>query len=430
MPKARTVLENVLGSAISASLPILSRIPDAQMLRMMTPLPVEASTKRELATRNASFLNVLRHLESRRETLVAKERIKSYIINPVIVSHARRATLRRLNGIAGLSSVIITPAVECNLDCRLCYNKHHADMTGQLSLETMDRVVKEARALGAYRASIIGGEPLLGWQKISELVRLNPEVLFTIMTNGVLLTDEMVEAFSPLSNVELCFSIDGPREINDELRGADTFDRVLDAMDLYRSAGGMVLYSPTITSANFTEVLSDEFVDLMIEKGAYMAYHHNYYLVGGQDDTNLLLSTDQRRWISRRILEIVESKPIAIFDNVHSRLFKGGCQAAREYVHINHMGCVEPCCMVQFSRDSVHEKPLAEILGSEFFAHLNAIRPDASGIRQCLVGQNSSTFEEIVDRDAAKPTAPCALDVFSPDRAAHRSLMPTCFGAS
>jgi MoaA/NifB/PqqE/SkfB family radical SAM enzyme len=428
-----------LDGAIDAALPIASRLPAQRLARMIPRLPVDPVTGcrdlRELAESRAPFLRVLGHIHGRGDPALRRARVRAYVVNPLVASLRRRALAARRDGFRGIGALVLSPSVECNLDCALCYNKGHRDPEVGLSLELMDRVVKEGAALGALRVSIIGGEPLLRWRDLEALARLNPEVLFTVMTSGVLLTPEIAGALAARPNVELSFSVDGLRQTNDRLRGSGSFDRTTAAMALYRDAGGMLLYSPTVTSENHVEVLGDELIDRMIELGAYMAYHHNYVLVGGQQRADLLLSAAQRRWVSRRIREVVASKPIVIVDNVETSLFRGGCQAGREYVHVNHRGEVEPCCMVQFAcaSDNVHDRPLAEILRSGFLSRLarpDGVPADGRGIRRCLVGASSDAFREFVEREGAAPTGPRAVEVFSPDRDPIRRDMPTCFCSS
>jgi MoaA/NifB/PqqE/SkfB family radical SAM enzyme len=430
---SRTGVETIISRAIAASLPLGARIPPRALVRLVPPLPVAPSTGcrdlRELAERNVTFLSFLKHLSRCRDGDLVRGRVRSYIVNPTIASHrARKAAMRR-HGFGGIGALVLTPSVECNLDCALCYNKCHTDPEVRLSLETMDRVVKQAVELGAARVSVVGGEPLMRWRDVHALAEANPGVLFTVMTNGTLLTPEIAHAFTALPNVELSFSIDGFRETNDRLRGRGTYDLVTSAMRLYRDVGGMVVYSPTITRESYREVLSDKFIDTMIANGAYMAYHHHYYLVGGQDRADLLLGAEERRWISRRIREVTTTRPLIVFDNLLSGLFRGGCHAVREYVHVNHRGGVEPCCMVPFAHGSVHDAPLAEILRSGFFSALRSMPADGSGIRRCLVGGSCLAFRDVVERESAVPSSPRSFEVFAGDRVARRAEMPTCFSA-
>jgi len=422
MSAPRALFGNALSSTISAALPVLSRVPSDRLLGLVP------AGMRERAGRNLAAVNFLKHLSARDDdAALTRARVQSYVVNPVVASRRNRMLAGARHGTGGVGALIITPHVECNLDCQLCYNKDHDDPEACLSPETMSRVVREGKALGAFRVSIIGGEPLLRWREILGLVEAHPDVLFTIMTNGTLLTGEMAASFARLSNVELSFSIDGFEETNDAMRGAGTYSKVIAAMARYRDAGGMLLYSPTVTSENYREVLSGDFIDLMLEQGAYMGYHHHYYLVGGQDRVELLLDRDQLRWIGRRAQEVMAAKPIMIFDNVLTGLFDGGCQAIKEYVHINHMGGVEPCCMVQFARDSVHDKSLVDALRSEFFSTLCDVPHDATGVKRCLVGGNCQAFKELVDQGDARPQAPHATDVFAHIDSDRQERLPTCF---
>src|SRR5437763_9577356 len=138
---------------------------------------------------------------------------------------------------------------------------------------------------------------------IRDLARVHDEVVISVFTNGLLLTDEVAAELAACGNVELSFSIDGLEATNDASRGAGTFRKILEAMDRYREHGGMMVFSPTVTSENYQELLGDEFIDLMVSKGCYMGYYHHYDLIGGQNRTELLLSLEQLRWMEHRILK-------------------------------------------------------------------------------------------------------------------------------
>jgi MoaA/NifB/PqqE/SkfB family radical SAM enzyme len=428
---SRRSVDGALGRALALALPLAARLPARTLAELVPPVPIDPRTGcrdlRDFAASRAPFLGVLAHINGLGDAAMRRSRVEAYLVHPVVTSRRRRAAARRRFGVDGLSALVVTPSVKCDLDCALCYNKGHRDPGVELPLDVMDRVVKEAASLGALRISIIGGEPLLRWRDVAALVERNPESLFTVMTNGQLLTTEVARAFAALPNVELAFSVDGRRETNDRFRGEGTYDRVVAAMACYRDAGGMLLYTPTITRENYREVLDDDFVETMIGLGAYMAYHHNYVMVGGQQRADLLLTADQRAWVSRRIREVVATKPILVVDNVESAIFRGGCQAGREYVHVNHRGEVEPCCMVQFARDDVRATPLVEILRSGFLAGVAKAPASARGVRECLVGAGREAFRTIVEREGAAPTGPFATGAFAADRERFRWDLPTCF---
>src|SRR5207244_11168202 len=132
----------------------------------------------------------------------------------------------------------------------------------------------------------------------------------------------------------------------------------------------------------------------------------------GTYGTEVLLSLVQLRWMEHLIQKLSAEKPVSISDAVLSRLIKGGCHAVREFVHVNHRGLVEPCCMVPFAADSVYEKPLAEILRSPFFARLTAIEKDESGIKRCLVGENSHVLKQAIADGIAEGTTKASEALF------------------
>jgi MoaA/NifB/PqqE/SkfB family radical SAM enzyme len=353
----------------------------------------------------------------------------------VILSELARAEARRRHGIGGLQSIVLTPTVACNLRCEHCYNlfEIHEDNRERLPLDLMHRVIGEARALGAYRASFIGGEPLLRASDLAELGRAYPDVLMTVFTNGLLLTGAMADELAALGNVELSFSIDGFEVDHDRWRGPGTRRKTLESMARYHQAGGMALFSPTVTSENHRDLLSDRFLDEMAAHGAYMGYLHHYDLVGGQRRADWLLDRGQLAWMKARIEEIHRTRDLALLSNVVSDLVAGGCPAARDFVHINHKGEVEPCCMVPFAADNVKDRPLLDALRSPFFARISAIEPDAVGIKRCLVGENIGEMGAAVRAGEARGTTLVASQSLP---SARRSLplapraaedLPTCF---
>jgi len=96
------------------------------------------------------------------------------------------------------------------------------------------------------RIGFFGGEPLLNWHLMYEVTRYvqgraypNP-ARFHVTTNGVLLSKEKAQ-FLADNNYSLIVSLDGPKEIHDELRvdqkGEGTFDRVMGGLEFLRSVG-------------------------------------------------------------------------------------------------------------------------------------------------------------------------------------------------
>ena len=142
----------------------------------------------------------------------------------------------------------------CNLACRYCFAAENLtpgrsddvpDATlpsALMSLDTgkqaLDFLVANAKNRRNLEVDFFGGEPLLNWQVIKELVaygrrlekKHDKNFRFTLTTNGILLTEDMFAFINrEISNVVL--SIDGRREVNDRMRplrnGSGSYDLII-----------------------------------------------------------------------------------------------------------------------------------------------------------------------------------------------------------
>ena len=112
----------------------------------------------------------------------------------------------------------------CNLTCRHCLVSSGPDGDPGLPTAALLDVLAQARALGARRFYFTGGEPVIR-KDITELCRFvldDPEAELAILTNGIMLKGERLEALAALDHerLRLQVSIDGSRpEVNDPIRG-------------------------------------------------------------------------------------------------------------------------------------------------------------------------------------------------------------------
>ena len=130
---------------------------------------------------------------------------------------------------------------KCNLRCAECFVVKHADKLRVMAPETLEKVIRATIPYGAkHRVTyhFFGGEPLLRFDYIKRAVEIAEEAvangdmvrpLYTMTTNLTLLTDEIISFFKE-HDVKVGVSVDGPEEINDQLRvyanGRGTFKTV------------------------------------------------------------------------------------------------------------------------------------------------------------------------------------------------------------
>ena len=144
------------------------------------------------------------------------------------------------------------------------------------------------------------------------------------------LIEEFCDEMKRVGNLSLSISLEGFNEVNDLRRGKGVFDRVMKAMDLLKENGQLFGTSICYTSKNIATVTSDEFLDMIIEKGCRFSWYFHYMPVGNDAAPELLPTREQREYMYHRIREIrgaTGGKQIYTMDFQNDGEFVGGCIA-------------------------------------------------------------------------------------------------------
>jgi MoaA/NifB/PqqE/SkfB family radical SAM enzyme len=164
----------------------------------------------------------------------------------------------------------------CNLECTHCFIScsPHNRRFGFLSLEDVRCALEESVGLGVKEYYFTGGEPFLN-PEMPAILELTLEFgPATVLTNGTVLKDDWLrrlrsaEDASPYS-LEFRVSIDGfTSEQNDPIRGAGTFDRILQGIRILLAHGFLPIITVTRTSDEQDEAaLFAGFVELLRANG-------------------------------------------------------------------------------------------------------------------------------------------------------------------
>lgn len=122
----------------------------------------------------------------------------------------------------------------CNLNCIYCFEKHDSrhEMTYETAIGCVDYVCKHVENKAKIEFLFFGGEPLLRFELIQQVVQYVAEkhplqkCFFFASTNGVLLTQEMKEWFRENKNLfVLGLSLDGTKESHDYNR-SKSYDKI------------------------------------------------------------------------------------------------------------------------------------------------------------------------------------------------------------
>ncbi|MGN0521877.1 MAG: radical SAM protein [Eubacterium sp.] len=304
--------------------------------------------------------------------------------------------------------VLLDPTSACNLKCKGCWAAEYGHKSN-LSLDEMRKIVGESKALGTHFFMFTGGEPLIRKNDIITLARENSDCLFLAFTNATLVDDKFCEDMKKCGNFALALSIEGTEKSNDSRRGEGVYKKTLEAMQLLKKHKCLFGTSVCYTSQNYDAVTSDEFYDLMIENGARYAWFFHYMPVGGDADTDLLLSPEQREYVYRAIRAKRNSKtgkPLFTVDFQNDGEYVGGCIAGgRNYFHVNSEGDVEPCVFIHYSDSNIREKSILECLKSPLFHEYYKGQPfNNNMLRPCPMLENPQALRNIVKKSGAKST--------------------------
>lgn len=253
----------------------------------------------------------------------------------------------------------------------------------------------------------------------NDLIKLcekHRDCYFVAFTNGTLIDDDFAKEMVRVGNFSVTLSVEGFEEENDGRRGEGSFDNVMKAMDILREHGLIFGTSICYTSKNIETVLSDKFLDLIIEKGAMYSWYFNYMPVGNGAVPELIPTVKQREYIYHRVREIRAfegGKPIMLLDFQNDGEYVGGCIAGgRNYLHINSAGDVEPCVFIHYSNSNIRENTLLECLKSPIFMAYKEGQPfNDNHLRPCPMLENPELLNEMVKRTGAHST-----DLISPEK--------------
>ncbi len=155
----------------------------------------------------------------------------------------------------------IIPTDVCNFRCKYCYFEGNlVFLRGKMTEKDIERVVnfisKAADQLKGekYRVTFYGGEPLLAFDVIKEIVeRLKDKnVRFTIITNGSLVNEEFAK-FVKANDITVSVSIDGDyfaNKLRVDSEGKETFYKAIKAIAILKDYNVKVAASVTVSSIN------------------------------------------------------------------------------------------------------------------------------------------------------------------------------------
>lgn len=262
-------------------------------------------------------------------------------------------------------------AHDCNLACRYCfaeegeYHGRRALMSYEVGKQALDFLIANSGNRKNLEVDFFGGEPLMNWQVVKDLVAYgreqekihNKNFRFTLTTNGVLLDDEIMEfANKEMANVVL--SIDGRKEVHDFMRpfrkGAGSYDLVVPKFQKFAKSRGEKSYYARGTFTRHNLDFSEDVLHLadlgfdQISVEPVVADEKEEYALKWEDVPKICEEYDKlaKEMIKRK----KERKGFNFFHFmidltggpcVYKRL--SGCGSGTEYLAVTPWGDLYPC---------------------------------------------------------------------------------------
>jgi mycofactocin radical SAM maturase len=271
---------------------------------------------------------------------------------------------------------------ECNLRCVHCLSASSVASPGELDFEECCAIVDQLAELKVFEINFGGGEPLLKDYFLPLLDYIHKKGIVTcISTNGTVITDEAVAAFtaSPLVNVQV--SLDGATaEVNDYIRGRGTYDRIIKGIERLSGRGISLSINTVVTSLNFHEL--PRLKELAASYGARLRVSR-FRPSGRARDSweKLRLDSSQLKQLSEWLgddLDILTGDSFfSISQDGRRQLGLDICGACKMTCCIDPFGFVYPCAFMQekeFRGGSLRETSFKDIWDNSvtfnYFRHL------------------------------------------------------------
>ena len=138
--------------------------------------------------------------------------------------------------------------MNCNLRCKHCLLGNKLESGESIKKEILLKILEEGHELGIKEVLLTGGEPLV-YRDILEVIEIGTKLGYNIMvnTNGTLINETMASRLAAAGVRKIQVSIEGPKELHEQIRGKGTFDRAVNGIKLVEKNGIIVNINTQLT---------------------------------------------------------------------------------------------------------------------------------------------------------------------------------------
>ena len=291
-----------------------------------------------------------------------------------------------------LDRIALELTTYCNLQCKMC-SVWEIRQNG-IPLELAKQLLDEARHLGARSFLPCGAESFMrkDFLRIVEYAHSIGYWSQPIVTNGTMISNAQLDRLAACPSVKLNISIDGPRDVHDELRGAGNYDKAVATAQECVARGIGVGISGVIVRETLPhlEHIVDLAADLGIKAVSYQPFQTE---ISGphKDVPRFSLHSETRDAIAGRMAALVEHatrRNVSIFTEAlfgvvpdylvfgKRPIPRGGCALPSKMLLVDWRGDVYPCFFMWKDADrmgNVYRDRLSDIWHSRIHKQLQML---------------------------------------------------------
>ncbi len=261
----------------------------------------------------------------------------------------------------------------CNLKCKHCLASAGAS-NQELTLQDIESILQQAKALGVSAIGLVGGEPLLR-RDLGAIIDIISQLRlsFSISTNGMLVDEAIIATIKRQNLLKVSVSLDGNQEFHNELRGhPQAYQQAVAGIRLLTQHGIKVAVAMVITRDNC--LLIEHVLQTAIESGATFFMVNDMIPVGrgtAIEDTCLTYAEYQEHTARMKAYTQAYGDKIQILwkgmrpngrpDNSFGFFMKSICGAALTELTIDQAGYVLPCPFLPRTNENIFQKSLLDI---------------------------------------------------------------------
>lgn len=294
-----------------------------------------------------------------------KNLIETLIAENIIVDENNREkefldSIKKNIGKFAMKNIVLLVSNDCNFKCAYCQIEENMETDRMINMphgvaeKALDLFKKNSLPDEKKTVTITGGEPLLNMGVVKFIIEKVREELrntrIVIFTNGSLVNKEMAEYFKD-NDVLMLVSLDGPREIHDEVRktkgGQGSFDSAMNGYRLLKEAGCKIGISAVGGTHNIKDV--DKTLKFFVELApSSIGFNFSHFLLAKQNPTEIPIADFGKVLIAfygilrgKRIFLENISRPISAFAKSAPKINE--CQAQGQGFTVDARGKIGPC---------------------------------------------------------------------------------------